>query len=172
MLNRFQNNRQFILLLIGFFVIQIGYAQNHKQEVFIEVSGEVRQSLKISAADLSKMEHQTASLTDRDGRVHRYRGVPLTLLLDSAGVSMKGELRGENLTKYLLVKCLDGYEVLFSLAELDQDFGDLEVILADQMDGKPLPAGKGPFRLVVPKDKALARSCYEVSALIVGFATD
>lgn len=35
---------------------------------------------------------------------------------------MGKELRGENLSKYLLVKCADDYEVLFSLAELDSSF--------------------------------------------------
>lgn len=62
--------------------------------------------------------------------------------------------------------------MLFSLAELDPDFGNKTVILADRVDGKPLPEGKGPFRLIVPDDKALARSTYEVVELIVGLAKD
>ena len=49
-------------------------------------------------------------------------------------------------SKYLLVKCTDGYQVLFSLAELDPSIADKNIIIADSVDGKPLPDAKGPLR--------------------------
>ena len=51
-----------------------------------------------------------------------------------AGVTTSKKLRGENLSKYLLVKCADGYEVLFSLAEPDSSFTNRVVILADESE--------------------------------------
>ena len=52
----------------------------------------------------------------------------------------------------------EGYQVVFSLGELDPSFIDNEVLLADTANGKPLFGAQGRFRLVVPKDKPGARS--------------
>ena len=68
------------------------------------------------------------------------------------------ELRGKALAGYVLAKAADGYEVVFSLGELDQAFGNLSILVADKRDGKPLTGKQGPLRLVCPNDKAGARS--------------
>ena len=85
---------------------------------------------------------------------------------------MGKQLRGENLTKYLLVKCADGYEVLFSPAELDSSFTDSKMILAYESEGNPLSAGEGPFRLVAPSDKKPARSSLQVTEFVIRFAKE
>ncbi|MNU09270.1 hypothetical protein D3C72_2557340 [compost metagenome] len=72
----------------------------------------------------------------------------------------------------MLVRCSDGYELVFSLAELDPSFTNRVVILADSKDGKPLADGVGPFRLVVPDENKPARSAHEVTNLIIRFAKD
>ncbi|MBN9384328.1 MAG: molybdopterin-dependent oxidoreductase [Chitinophagaceae bacterium] len=138
----------------------------------IKVSGEVTKPLQLQTADLAKMKRVTVSMRDRDGNEHPYTGVPVAEILDQAGVTTGKQLRGENLTKYLLVKCADGYEVLFSLAELDSSFTDRTVIIADSSEGKPLPAGKGPFRLVVPGEKKPARSSFQVTELVIRWAKE
>jgi hypothetical protein len=46
---------------------------------------------------------------------------------------------------YVLAEAADGYRVLYSLAELDSDFQDAEVIVADTMNGSPLGEKQGPF---------------------------
>jgi len=99
-----------------------------------------------------------------------YSGVPLSAILSKAGAPTGQALHGENLSKYLLVRCADGYEVLFSLAELDLVFTNREVILADSINGKPLPEAKGPLRIIVADEKTPARSSYQVVELIVGDA--
>src|ERR1700754_3078449 len=101
-----------------------------QEKPFVTISGEVTQPLKLYAADIAKMKRTTASLQDRDGKEHSYTGVALSALLDSAGVTTGKQLKGENLSKYLLVQCADGYEVLFSLAELDESFTNRVVVLA------------------------------------------
>lgn len=118
------------------------------------------------------MKRVTVSMKDRDGNEHAYTGVAVGEILEMAGVTTGKHLRGENLTKYMLVKCADGYEVLFSLAELDADFTDRTVIVADQSEGKPLPPGKGPFRLVVPGEKKPARCSFQVTELVIKFAKE
>jgi hypothetical protein len=59
---------------------------------------------------------------------------------------------------YVIASASDGYQVVFSLAELDPAFTGSEIIVADTIDGKPLFAYQGPFRIVAPKDTRAARS--------------
>jgi DMSO/TMAO reductase YedYZ molybdopterin-dependent catalytic subunit len=60
--------------------------------------------------------------------------------------------------------------VVFALPELDPEFATQTILLAYQVDGKPLPAGEGPFRVVVPQEKKPARWIREVTAIKVLFA--
>ncbi|MBV7530512.1 molybdopterin-dependent oxidoreductase [Chitinophaga sp. sic0106] len=154
----------------GLLITLVTTATAVAQTATITVDGEVTTPLKLSTADISNMKKTTLQATDRDGKAHAYSGVPVTDILRLAGVTLGPRLRGENMAKYLLVKSGDGYEVLFSLAELDSSFTDRVVILADQVDGKPLPEGKGPFRLVVPGEKKPARWIWEVTGMTVRFA--
>lgn len=147
-------------------------AQPSEVKPFVTVEGEVNAPLKLYASDLAKMPHAEASIRDRDGKSHVYSGVPLPEILKMAGVSMGKDLRGENLSKYLLVRAADGYEVIFSLAELDSSFTNRVVLLADQLEGKPLPSGMGPFRIIVPGEKKPARCIFEVTQLIIAFAKE
>lgn len=138
----------------------------------LKISGQVEKQVVLTSEQISKMKHVPAVLTDRGGKNVNYSGVPLQDLLGLAGVSTGGTLRGENLAKYLLVKCADGYEVLFSLAEVDSSFTDRVIILADAVDGGALPVDRGPFRLVVPGEKKPARSAYQVVEFVVKFAKE
>ena len=129
----------------------------------VKVVGEVLKPLTLTAADLAGMPRANAEAKDKQGVMHSFSGVALSTIFEQAGVTTGRQLRGENLAKYLLVTCADGYQVVFSLAELDSSFTDRVVILADQIEGKPLPAGTGPFRLIVPGEKKPARNCFQVT---------
>jgi DMSO/TMAO reductase YedYZ molybdopterin-dependent catalytic subunit len=138
----------------------------------VKVSGEVTTPLTLTAADLTAMPRATATAKDKQGVAHTFTGVAIADILNKAGVTTGRQLKGENLGKYLLVTCADNYQVVFSLAELDSSFTDRVVILADQVDGKPLPAGTGPFRMVVPGEKKPARNCFQVTGMVVRFAKE
>lgn len=138
----------------------------------LKVSGEVITPLKLSLSDLAELPHTTAVLNDKDGKSHTYSGVSVADVLIKAGVTMGKNLHGENLSKYLLVKCADGYQVLFSLAELDNNFTDRKVILADKIEGNLLQESKGPLRIVVEGEKKPARSSFQVVELFVGYGKD
>lgn len=157
-------------LLFGFSSQKI-HAQNVKEAV-VKVEGEVLKPLTLTISDLAKMKHVDAVMKNREGVMQQYSGVSVFDLLQQAGVTVGKELKGENLTKYMLVRSSDGYEVVFSLAELDPSFTNRVVILADAKDGKPLADGVGPFRLVVPDENKPARSALEVTHLIIRFAKD
>lgn len=136
----------------------------------VTVGGEVITPLTLTAADLSAMPRSTAVAKDKQGAPHTFSGVSLADIFKKAGVTTGRDLRGENLAKYVLVTCADNYQIVFSLAELDSSFTDRVVILADQVEGKPLPAGTGPFRIVVPGEKKPARNCFQVVSIDVKFA--
>ena len=136
----------------------------------ITVGGEVTTPLTLTAADLAAMPRSTAIAKDKQGTPHSFSGVALADIFNKAGVTTGRNLRGENLAKYVLVTCADNYQVVFSLAELDSSFTDRVVILADQMESHPLPAGTGPFRVVVPGEKKPARNCFQVLSIDIKFA--
>jgi len=136
----------------------------------VTVGGEVTTPLTLTAADVSAMPRSTAIAKDKQGTPHTFQGVSLADIFKKAGVTTGRDLRGDNLAKYVLVTCADNYQVVFSLAELDSSFTDRVVILADQMEGKPLPAGTGPFRVIVPGEKKPARNCFQVTAIDIKFA--
>lgn len=74
-----------------------------------------------------------------------------------AGAPHGEQLRGTLMTTYVLAEAEDGYKVVFALAELDPGCSDSEILVADTVDGAPIDAKRGPFRLIVPHDKQPAR---------------
>jgi hypothetical protein len=126
----------------------------------------------IQPADWTVFRRIEINAKDKDGITHAFSGVALSDLLQKAGVAMGGQLRGANMAQYLLVKAGDGYEVVFSLPELDSAFAQQTILLADQMDSKPLPAGRGSYRIIVPAEKRPARWIWDVRTLEVHFAKD
>lgn len=153
-----------LLLIAGF------GTRAQTKEAVVKITGEVTNPLTIGSADLQQYKQTTVTRKDRDGKDHIYSGVILSEILAKAGVTLGPELRGENLAKYLLVEASDGYQVLFALAELDKGFTDRAIILADKVDGQPLVAADGPFRIIVQDEKKPARCIKQVTAMKVMFA--
>jgi len=159
-------------LLFLFFTIGTSSFLNAQQKgaAMVKISGEVAKPLSISVADLQKMPRINISRKDRDNQEHQYSGVLLSALLANSGATTGKELRGENLTKYVIVEASDGYQVIFSLAELDAEFSDNKIILADMVDKAPLAPADGPFRIIVQTDKRPARCIKQVNSIRIGFA--
>jgi len=68
---------------------------------------------------------------------------------------------------YVTAEAEYGYCVVFSVAELDSGILESEVIAADTMDGAPLVAQQGPFRLLAPHKKRPARWVRMLKSIIV-----
>lgn len=145
-------------------------AQTEVKKASVKILGEVTVPLEIKLADLHQFKQTEVIRKERDGKDHTYSGVILADILQKAGVTMGKDLRGENLTKYVLVEASDGYQVVFALAELDKDFTDRTIILADMIDGKPLASGDGPFRIIVQDEKKPARCIKQVTDIKILFA--
>jgi DMSO/TMAO reductase YedYZ molybdopterin-dependent catalytic subunit len=124
----------------------------------LRISGAVSTPLVLTVADLKKMPRKTLSVVNPlDKKTESYEGVLLEEILHRAGVPQGEKLRGSSMAIYVIAEAEDGYRVVFSLAELDSGITESEVIVADTMDGSPLAAGQGPFRLVAPHEKRPAR---------------
>lgn len=146
------------------------YAQTASKQASVKISGEVTTPLSINETEFKTYTQTTVNRKDRDGKDHIYSGVVLADILAKAGVTLGKALMGENLTKYVLVGASDGYQVVFALPELDKDFADRTIILANQVDGQPLAAGDGPFRIIVQDEKKPARCIKQVTDIKIMFA--
>ena len=115
------------------------------------------QPLSLTAADLAAMPRATIRMSN-NGIETVYEGVWMSEVLKKAGVRLGEALRGPALAGYVLASAVDGYQVVFSIGELDPAMTDEQFLLADKSDGKPLFGENGAFRLVIPTDKRGARS--------------
>jgi hypothetical protein len=94
-----------------------------------------------------------------------FEGVALDRVLEKEGVGLGETMKGKRMASYLLVEAADGYRVLFALPEIDPAFTDKRVVLAFLKDGNPLDAKEGPYRIVVPDEKRMARWVRQVTTL-------
>jgi len=127
-------------------------------QTVLTISGDIPSQITFKMDDLAKMPRETVTVEDQDGAKVNYTGVLLLEILDRAGAPLGKQLRGKALSTYVLAKAKDGYQVIFTLGELDTAFGNERILVADQRDGKALFGYQGPIRLVCPNDKAGARS--------------
>jgi DMSO/TMAO reductase YedYZ molybdopterin-dependent catalytic subunit len=143
-------------------------AQSASTTAHLAITGDVEKPLSITLDELSRLPRRTLKVMNpHEKKEETYDGVLLTELLKRAGVPQGGQLRGAAMATYIQAEAADGYRVIFSLAELDTDFQDSEVIVADTMNGAPLDDKTGPFRLVAPHDKRPARWVRMVQSLTV-----
>jgi len=101
--------------------------------------GAVKQALTLSAEDLAKMPRASVRTTN-NGMETVYEGAWVHEVLKRAGVPQGNELRGKALAGYVLAEAQDGYQVVFSLGELDPSFIDNEILLADNRARQPCSA--------------------------------
>jgi len=158
-------------IVISFLLLlAVSFSSLAQNTATLSITGEVTTPLDLKLTDLASFKQVSHKVKDRDGKEHEFAGVALIEILEKAGVTTGSKLRGENLAKYLLISAADGYEVLYSLAEIDPDFTDQVILLATSKDGQPLANGEGPFRIITPNDKKPARWIREVRSIKVAFA--
>ena len=125
-------------------------------------------AVTLSVADLKAMPHSTVTVHNSHSNADEtYSGVRLADLLSKYGAPLGSELHGEALALYVVATGSDGYKAVFALAEIDPSFHPGEFLVADAMDGKPLDAHNGPFKLVVTEDKRPARSVRNLVSILL-----
>ena len=146
-----------LLLTVGRPFVALGQATTASAPLVF--TGDVQNPLSLSLDDLRHLPRKTIKAMNehQDNKAEVYEGVLLATLLKQAGVPQGSQLRGPAMATYVLAEGSDGYRVTLSLAELDSDFQDSEVMVADTLNGTPLNDKLGPLRLIVPHDKRPAR---------------
>jgi len=113
----------------------------------------------LSPDELKTLSHISVTIHNSHTNADEtYSGVRLSDLLTKLGAPLGSELRGKALAGYVVATGSDGYKAVLALGEVDPGFHSGEVLVADTIDGKPLDAHSGPFKLVVTEDKRPARS--------------
>ena len=120
----------------------------------------------LSRTDLAALPQVKVSVTDHatKGQV-TYEGVSLSSVLERAGVSLGESLKGKRLASCLLVEAADDYRVVIAFPELDPACTDQQILLACLRDGKPLDDKEGPYRIVIPTEKRMARWVRQIEKL-------
>lgn len=145
-------------------------AASSDQTVVLRIEGEAPTPLRLTRDDLARLPRQTVTAKGHDSKDSRYEGVALIDLLKKAGLPHGKELRGKAMALYLVVEAADGYRAVFALPELDPEFNDRVILLADRRDGQALAAKEGPLQIIVPGEKHHSRWVRQVVALRIGRA--
>lgn len=145
--------RLFALCLIACAVV----ASHAADAPSIRLIGIGKAAITLDSAALAAMPRTTVQAGAHGVAPSSWEGVSMLELVRRAGAPLDQALRGRALATFVRVTAGDGYQVVFSLGELDAAFGATKVILADRHEGKPLDAKDGPFRLIVPGDSRPAR---------------
>ena len=130
----------------------------------LKVEGAVPTPLTLTAEDLAKMPRTTATLAS-DGGTDTYEGVLLYDILVKAGWQFGHMPAGKGVPVCILATAKDGFQAVFSIGEIDPQLAGEKVIVADKLNGRPLPDRYKPFRIVSPQDKKHARSIYSLVKL-------
>jgi DMSO/TMAO reductase YedYZ molybdopterin-dependent catalytic subunit len=139
-------------------ILQVAAWAQQSGATVLEITGDVPHPHTYQEQEWKQLKHTSITATNaHEKKTATYSGVPLRDLLKDAGVPMGENLRGKALTICVVVTASDGYQVTFSIAELDEGIGNVQALVADSEDSKPLAQTVGPLRLVVPADKRPAR---------------
>lgn len=137
----------------------------------LTVAGELPRTGELTQADLENLNPAEVEFTLKDG-THRFRGVPLDRVLEHFGFDKGPDtpetppvVKRYGWKKVLVASAPDGFQAVFSCAELNPTMGRTKAFLVWQMDGKALPPDAGAFRLIVPSDQERARCIYQLNRI-------
>ena len=132
----------------------------------ITLTGAEGEKATITAAEIATLPRTTITVFDAHTKVQEtFGGVLLTDALARVHAPLGEKLHGKALAMRVIAEGSDHYTALYSLAEIDPAFHPGTVIIADTMDGKPLPPSHGPLQLVNTEDKRPARWVRQLVAI-------
>jgi len=147
-----------VLILLGTAATAAAQAGD---SLVIEAPG---QRVVLHPADWARLPQDTMRVQFHEQPPELYSGVPVPALLQLVGVRTDS-LRGKALALRVVVEASDGYLVVLALTDLDPTLGGRRVLLANLLEGQPLPARDAPFRLLIAGDQRPSRWARNVVAL-------
>lgn len=161
------------IVILGTFIILS--VPGHCLGASISVSGEVKQSLKLSMDDLKRMspfsiknitlleEKKNLSDPEKLMAVASYKGVLLRDLLEKAGMK---NVRKFEPGVFIRVRGNDNREVVFSFGEIFYSGIGRSVLLSYERDGKSIDSS-GAIELVISTDVRSGRRITDVREIVV-----
>jgi len=125
------------------------------QDLKVTVQG--RDTVVLTPAEIRALPRARATITVKGASVV-YEGAVLHEALLKAGVVAGERLMGRYLNQIVVLRAADGFASILSIAETDPVYRANPVILADTVNGQPLDAREGPYRVVVDGDLRPSRS--------------
>ena len=129
--------------------------------------GDIGSPIVLTEADLLALPQTSVRGTPHGGEPSDYAGPRLEDVLAPANLPRGPQLRGAEVTRYVVVEAVDGYRALYALAEFDSAFRAEVPILALRRNGAPLEAEAGHFQIIVPGEMRHARWVRDVACLRV-----
>lgn len=142
-------------------------AADTQREPGVTVAGPGLDPVELDPAALARMPVQKLSLSflSRQGqRSASFAGPLLWSVLEEAKAIDPAQHQRQ-VSQFVILTGRDGYRAVLALAEIAPEFESKQVILAREMDGKPL--GPDHLRVVVPADKRGGRSVRDIARIEV-----
>jgi DMSO/TMAO reductase YedYZ molybdopterin-dependent catalytic subunit len=139
----------------------------------LQIGGALPKTGTLKLAELEAMA-PVAATWSMHGERHQISGVPVERVLTRFGfepgpmgkeVPKREKRRGWRLA--VRASAADGFEAIFSCAEVFESMGATRAMIVWKLDGKPLASDRGPLRLIVLTDKEPSRSIYGLRKLEV-----
>ena len=102
----------------------------------------------LGVAELTALPQVEVSDSGASGKV-LFRGPTVRSLVNLVGAPEGRALRGPNMMIVVIAEASDGYKVVYTLAELDEQFGGRTAIVAVTGNGQPLLPESGPLRVAM-----------------------
>lgn len=124
----------------------------------LSVTGAIDHPGSFHLADLAALPAQTQNVSFQSGsgsQTHIYTGTSMWGLLDAAGIQTNAAIKNDNLNRIVVATGTDGYRSVFSLGELNPNFGNRPdlVAYAETLNGSSQPLGADGFaRTTAPGD--------------------
>jgi hypothetical protein len=140
-------------------------------------SSRLRVDGDVTARTLSVEDVESLGLRDvawtRNGESLAFQAVPLESVLRCVGVepgdmnAAKPADKRPGWKLAVVATATDGFQAIFSVAEVFHDMGRTEAYVATREKGNRLDDSSGPFRLIVPTDEEGSRSVRNLERLTV-----
>lgn len=132
----------------------------------LTVQTDVGKQVVLGRNDIETLPRVTVKADGSPDRT-TFEGVTVRSILEKAGIGFGELLKGKRIASCLIVEAADGYRAVIALPELDSAFTDKRILLAFLRNGKPLDEKEGPYRIVIPDEKRMARWVRQVTKLKV-----
>jgi hypothetical protein len=140
--------------------------------VRLKIHGHGIKTAELTESDLQRYARLKVTTVDSQTQIkHTYQGISLRELLLLNGMPIGGARRDEAEQLSVRFSAPNGKTAVYTLKEFDAAFSKRNFILAETIDGQPLPEKNGPLQLVGSGDTSDERWVSSVNDIEL-FASD